>query len=172
MALADLGVVAEVERLSFSNPWPVASYVQELSDNRNAHYFVACRAAPDRPGNGGGRPPEVVGYGGIWMQYDEAHINTLAVHPRCRRRGIGERLLVRLMECALEVGAVDVTLEVRSSNDVAQRLYRKYGFEAVGDRRRYYSDNGEDALIMTTPDLYDPAWRLKFEDLRARIRRA
>jgi ribosomal-protein-alanine N-acetyltransferase len=90
---------------------------------------------------------------------DEAHIVAIATHPEYRRRGIGERLLSRALELAREREARAVTLEVRVSNLPAQRLYEKFGFRRVGVRRRYYTDTGEDAIIMTTPPLDDPAYQ-------------
>jgi [ribosomal protein S18]-alanine N-acetyltransferase len=171
MGVDDLEVVAEIERLSFPVPWPIAAYRQEITGNANAHYYVASvePVAGGLTGNGGGPWPEVVAYGGLWMQYDEAHVSTLAVHPRCRRRRIAERLLVRLIERAVDLGAGELTLEVRESNVAAQRLYEKYGFLVVGYRRRYYPDNGEDALIMTTPDVADEAWQGLLDQRRATL---
>src|SRR5205823_14215141 len=95
----------------------------------------------------------IVGYAGIWVMTDEAHVTTIASHPDFRGRGIGELLLVALIRRGIEVGARWTTLEVRASNTVAQNLYRKYTFKEMGVRRRYYSDNGEDALVMWTDAL-------------------
>ncbi len=110
--------------------------------------------------------PPVVGYGGFWLMVDEAHISTIASHPQWRGRGIGELLLVTMIDAAIEMGANAVTLEVRVSNSVAQDLYRKYGFERVGTRKGYYSDNGEDALIMTTPRVTSAQFNRRFQELR------
>jgi ribosomal-protein-alanine N-acetyltransferase len=95
----------------------------------------------------------IVGYAGIWVMTDEAHVTTIASHPDARGQGIGEFLLVALIHRSMEVGARWMTLEVRASNSVAQNLYRKYTFKEMGVRRRYYSDNGEDALVMWTDAL-------------------
>ena len=95
----------------------------------------------------------IVGYAGIWVMTDEAHVTTIASHPDMRGSGIGEFLLVALIHRGIEVGARWMTLEVRASNAVAQNLYRKYTFKEMGVRRRYYSDNGEDALVMWTDAL-------------------
>ena len=145
MGLADLPAVQSIERASFATPWPPNAYRSELETNRLAHYLVA-RA--DR---------EVVGFGGIWIMVDEAHITTFAVAPEWRRRRVGERLLLALLDLAVARRASEATLEVRLSNLPARRLYEKYGFRPVGLRPRYYSDNGEDALIMTTEPLASPA---------------
>jgi ribosomal-protein-alanine N-acetyltransferase len=95
----------------------------------------------------------IVGYAGLWVMTDEAHVTTIATHPAVRGRGVGELLLVALIHRGIEVGARWTTLEVRASNGVAQSLYRKYTFKEMGVRKRYYSDNGEDALVMWTDAL-------------------
>jgi len=113
----------------------------------------------------------LAGYAGLWLMVDEAHITTIAVRPQYRGRGLGELLLVALAEVAYDINARWLTLEVRVSNDVAQTLYRKYGFKPAGVRHRYYSDNQEDALIMWTDEIRSPEWRERFEALRADLRR-
>jgi ribosomal-protein-alanine N-acetyltransferase len=156
MRMADVAAVLEIERLSFSSPWPAFAFEQELTANRLAHYRVA------RLGD------RVVAFGGIWLMVDEAHITTFGVHPDHRRRGIGRRLLLQLAEVALDLGSARMTLEVRVSNEPAQRLYRSFGFNVTGRRISYYSDDGEDALVMTTPDLTGPAMRAVLAAERAR----
>ena len=101
--------------------------------------------------------PPILGFAGMWILYDEAHITTIGVDPRYRGRGLGELLLIDLYDEALRRGAGWLTLEVRVSNTAAQELYRKYGFTVQGTRRRYYSDNNEDAYIMWSRSLQDPA---------------
>jgi len=154
MTLEDIAGVQEVERASFPVPWPASAFRHELTQNRNARYVVA------REGDG------IVAYAGLWLMVDEAHITTFAVLPDHRRRRIGERLLQRLFEIAEEVGAEWLTLEVRVSNIPAQRLYEKYGFRSAGVRRRYYSDNSEDALILWTDRIRDRAVRDRLAELR------
>jgi ribosomal-protein-alanine acetyltransferase len=112
---------------------------------------------------------QVVGYGGIWLMADEAHVTTFAVHPAYRRRRIGERMLIALLDLAVDRHAREATLEVRLSNLAARRLYEKYGFRPVGIRPRYYSDNQEDALIMTTEPLVMPAMLGRIARLRAAV---
>jgi ribosomal-protein-alanine N-acetyltransferase len=116
----------------------------------------------------------LVGYAGVWVTFDEGHITTIAVARRYRGSGVGEVLLNGLIDHARELGAVSMTLEVRVSNTVAQNLYSKYGFTVEGRRKRYYPDNGEDALIMWTEAMTDPEYqaRLKHlrQDLYARLR--
>ena len=106
----------------------------------------------------------IVGYAGIWVMTDEAHVTTIASHPDVRGRGVGELLLVALIHRGIEVGARWMTLEVRASNDVAQNLYRKYTFKEMGVRRRYYSDNGEDALVMWTDALDSDSFRQALDE--------
>jgi ribosomal-protein-alanine N-acetyltransferase len=110
----------------------------------------------------------VVAFGGIWLMVDEAHITTFGVHPDHRRRGIGRLLLLSLAEVAIELGSARMTLEVRVSNEPAQALYRSFGFRVSGRRIAYYSDDGEDALVMTTPELKGPAMQMLLADERAR----
>ena len=155
MTAEDLPAVQLIERASFTTPWPPQAYRQELESNRLAHYLVALIG------------DQVVGYGGIWLMVDEAHVTTFAVHPAYRRRRIGERMLIALLDMAKDRQAREATLEVRLSNLAARRLYEKYGFRPVGIRPRYYSDNQEDALIMTTEPLATPEMRERVARLRA-----
>lgn len=157
MALGDLDAVHRIEHASFSSPWPDDAYRSELQTNRLASYLVV-RTADD-----------IVAFGGIWLMVDEAHITTFAVDPAWRRQGIGERLLLALLEVALARRAREATLEVRLSNVAARRLYEKYGFRPVGLRPNYYTDDGEDALIMTTEALDGPAMRTRLAGLRAAL---
>jgi len=160
MRLADIPQVHEIERLSFSTPWPSYAFEQELTGNRLARYVVA--RVPD------GAEEHVAGFAGIWLMVDEAHITTFSVHPRWRRQGVGRRLLLRLLELALEIGARRMTLEVRISNSAAQALYAGFGFTVTGQRRAYYTDDGEDAYVMTTPELGGPSMQTVLDVERAR----
>jgi ribosomal-protein-alanine N-acetyltransferase len=105
----------------------------------------------------------IVGYAGIWIMTDESHITTIASHPDVRGMGVGEFLLVALIHRSIEIGARWMTLEVRATNSVAQNLYRKYTFKEMGVRRRYYSDNGEDALVMWTDALDSGSFEAAFD---------
>jgi ribosomal-protein-alanine N-acetyltransferase len=111
----------------------------------------------------------IVGYAGIWVMTDEAHVTTIASHPDVRGRGVGELLLLALIHRAMDVGARWMTLEVRASNAVAQNLYRKYTFKEMGVRRRYYSDNGEDALVMWTDALDSDSFEAALERNEAKL---
>jgi ribosomal-protein-alanine N-acetyltransferase len=157
MRLDDIAEVQAIERASFATPWPPQAYRSELETNRLASYLVARIA--------GG----IVGYAGIWLMVDEAHITTFAVHPGWRRRRIGERLLLTVLDVAIDRGAREATLEVRLSNLPARRLYEKYGFRPVGLRPRYYTDDNEDALIMTTDPLAGAGMRARMARLRAAL---
>lgn len=192
MQLRDVAEVMEIEQVSFPSPWSARAYRYELQENNLSHYLVARPRRPlakKEPGFltglcrerlverlqrslGVAVPPEVniLGYGGFWLMAGEAHISTIAVRPDWRRRGIGELLLVAMLERAVELGADLATLEVRISNVAAQGLYQKYGFAKVGLRPRYYSDRGEDALIMTTKHLTSAAFQSAFQRLKAELR--
>jgi ribosomal-protein-alanine N-acetyltransferase len=159
MRLGDIAAVLEIERLSFSSPWPAFAFEQELTANRLAHYRVARLDG------------RVVAFGGIWLMVDEAHVTTFGVHPDHRRHGIGRLLLLHLAEAAIELGSSRMTLEVRVSNAAAQALYRSFGFRVSGRRIAYYSDDGEDALVMTTPELAGPEMSAVLSAERARAAR-
>ena len=157
MRLDDLPGVHAIEQASFTTPWPPQAYRNELESNRLAHLLVA------RAGDA------IAAYGGMWLMVDEAHITTFAVHPAWRRQRIGERLLLAFLDIATDQGAHEATLEVRLSNLAARKLYEKYGFRPVGLRPRYYTDDHEDALIMTTLPLDDPAMRARIALRRAEL---
>ena len=108
----------------------------------------------------------IAGIAGFWVMVDEAHITTIATRNDYRRQGIGERLLISAIEMAMQLSAQVVTLEVRLSNKEAQALYQKYGFRKVGVRRAYYSDNGEDALLMTTDTMSSALFQSRFQRLK------
>lgn len=142
MRLDDLARVVEIDRLSFSLPWSENAFRYELLENPSSLSLVAELEQE-------GQSPSVVGCGVAWLIMDEAHIATIAVHPAHRQRGIGKRLLAEMLKAVIERGARLATLEVREGNLAARRLYRRFGFENVGRRPRYYKDNQEDAIIMT-----------------------
>lgn len=146
MLLEDLPAVQEIDRLSFSLPWPASSFRYELLENEHSQLWVAEVQHPSGQ-------KTVVGAIVIWLVVDEAHIATLAVHPDYRQMGIGKYLLITALKAALQEGIQSATLEVRASNRVAQALYQQFGFIVVGERKGYYQDNREDALIMTLPQI-------------------
>ncbi|HEX5417805.1 MAG TPA: ribosomal protein S18-alanine N-acetyltransferase [Chloroflexota bacterium] len=196
MQFEDIDAVSAVERECFTTPWPTSAYRRELRDNRLGRYIVLVEMPGNGPGapvpdhaneeNPGGvrravgqllrpfsRPTStlpsnerVVGFAGMWLMLDEAHVTTIGVKPELRGHGLGELLFATLMEIAMNVGARRVTLEVRVSNYSAQALYRKYTFREEGIRRRYYSDNNEDALIMWSEALDAPLFQQRFRQIR------
>ncbi len=136
MTAADIAAVDELDMLSFSQPWPKNTFETELA-NVNARCWVADVAG------------QVAAALVFWRVLDEAHLATIAVHPAFRRRGIARQLLQAAMSAAHEEGARIYHLEVRAGNEAAQKLYGEFGFETVGRRTKYYSDTGEDAVLMT-----------------------
>jgi ribosomal-protein-alanine N-acetyltransferase len=163
-----------IEQASFPSPWPISAYRYELNQNDLSTYLVLRQRRAEAPKGRlhlgrlwhRAQPSPVLGYGGFWIILDEGHISTIAVHPDWRGKGLGEMMLVALIETAMLRGAEEVTLEVRVSNQVAQHLYAKYGFAQVGVRKRYYHDNNEDALIMTTPRLHEAVFSDRYAALR------
>ena len=149
MTLADLDEIMEIEPVAFgSHHWSRQSFANELG-NLGGHYYVACEPTDGR----------IYGYSGFWLIGEEAHITTLAVHPDYRRMHAGERLLLNDIYYANRVGANWMTLEVRVSNETAQKLYLKYGFKSLGLRRNYYQDNSEDAMVLWTENIHDPDFK-------------
>ena len=174
MELPDVDQVSEIEREAFPTLWPPTSYTRELK-NRQARYFVCIedgvhidipkvpsprslfdmilrrRRGIQDPGTESRR--HVVGFIGLWFLANEAHIVSVAVRHTYKRQGIGELLVLGSLEVASSSDQRLVTLEVRVSNDNARKLYAKYGFSEMGVRPRYYVDNDEDAIIMSTESL-------------------
>lgn len=166
MSTADVTQVAALEKLIFPLPWSALAFEYELRHNPMAHFAVLRRRAPvDETASS----PPILGYAGFWLIVNEAHICTLGVHPDWRGRGLGELLLTNLIDRASERGAAVATLEVRASNHVAQSMYRKYGFEITGRRKGYYSDNAEDAIIMTTGAIASQSYQRRFTVLKAEL---
>jgi ribosomal-protein-alanine N-acetyltransferase len=188
MTEADIAQVAEIERQSFPTTWPQTAYRRELA-NHLARYLVVVDRTKTQPAEQDTRPRRafldlfrrkavrgnttdyIVGYVGVWLMVDQAHIVAIAVRDSYRRRGLGELLLAESIDLALGNGQDSVTLEVRRSNGAAQQLYDKYRFLKVGVRRRYYTDNHEDALIMTTPPIDSDSYREHLAYLRDRWER-
>jgi ribosomal-protein-alanine N-acetyltransferase len=135
MTSADIDEVIAIERSSFQFPWSTRFFLEELQ----VKCARAVLAEIDR---------RIVGYVLFWLLADEVDIHNIAVHPDFRRRGLGRLLLDQVVAAARAHDAVRVTLDVRCSNTSAQRLYQTFGFVLQGLRKGYYSDNGEDALVM------------------------
>lgn len=192
----DIEQVMLIEHEAFAAPWTANAYRHELHQNELAHYRVVRKQRvpalatlsarkPPRPiwrtlfGTKESHPAAaapiavalspVLAYGGFWIMVDEAHISTIATARAWRGKHLGELILVGMIEQAQDLGAKFITLEVRMSNTVAQNLYHKYRFTVQGRRKRYYSDNGEDALIMTTDEIDKPAFQQAYTALKAQL---
>lgn len=137
MTAEDVPAVAALDQISFSLPWPERSFHFEVTGNPASRCWVA---------EADGR---VAGMIVAWLFVDEVHIATLATHPDFRRQGIAQELLTHTLRYTHDEGAVTSFLEVRESNLAAQEMYRKFGYESTGRRKRYYKDNDEDAILMT-----------------------
>lgn len=141
MHLNDLNAVLAIDRLSFPTPAKVKLYQYELTQNSMAHYQVMLDG------------DALIGYSGFWMIADECHISSIAIHPDWRGRKLGDALLLYMLDCARKHNPILATLEVRRSNTIAQALYLRHNFAIVGERRRYYKDTNEDAILMTREPL-------------------
>ncbi len=194
MLESDIAEVQKIERCSFSTLWSANTYRRELRNPASSRYIVvrashtlpppiprASEAATQRSTwlgmlfagffSTSEINPEypIVGYGGLWLTVDDAHITTIAVTPSYRGQGLGELLLNGLIDHAQDLHAALLTLEVRVSNVVAQNLYLKYGFHIAGRRPRYYTDNAEDALIMSTDALHSREYQSRLSTLRRQL---
>lgn len=152
MRESDISTVQEIERRIFSSPWPRNAYFRELNSRSTAYYIVLRRQSGPRMG-------EIIGYAGMWRMYDEAHVTTIGVREDLQGSGYGRVLFSGLVQAAYEMGAKWITLEVRASNEHAMRMYEGFGFKVIGRRRGYYTDNGEDALVMWSDSIYAPRFR-------------
>jgi len=187
----DLDEIMSLERQCFADPWTRRMYLSDLTTNEAATYLtlrIADSKWPLRVANGkwprsvedgagqtadsasglsaiGHQPSPILAYGGLWLLLDEAHIATVASHPDWRGCGLGQWLMLALLEAAMGRGAATSTLEVRAGNLPARRLYEKLGYEVTGLRKNYYRD-GEDGLIMTTPPLAEPVMQARLSAAR------
>ena len=137
----DIDEILDIENLCFKSPWTRDAFKQELYLEWSK-FFVAKKFTPHKK--------KIVGYICLWMVTNEVHVLNLAIHPNFRRHGIATSLLSFGINFAMRAGAEVATLEVRKSNIPAISLYKKFGFEVMGLRRRYYPDNYEDAVIMSS----------------------
>jgi [ribosomal protein S18]-alanine N-acetyltransferase len=196
MSADDIPQVSEIDREAFPTEWPPPSFKRELGSSM-VRYLVAldesrCAVADattpkrsaweslvagirhmlgrnDASADVAAQDAQlIVGYASIWMMVDESHLTSIAVRKSHQRQGIGELLLIAVIRLSLQMKAQVVTLEVRASNHSAQTLYAKYGFKSVGIRRRYYTDNSEDAVVMTTDKITSPAYQAKLMEMEAK----
>ena len=141
MTVDDLEQVVAIDQISFSLPWPARSFRFEVTDNEASRCWVA-----DLDGR-------IIAMLVGWFIVDELHVATIATHPEFRGQGIGREILLHALCVAKEEGAIKSFLEVRESNEVAQNMYRNFGFVEDGRRKGYYKDNGEDAILMSLDQL-------------------
>jgi len=146
----------EVTATSEKNPYKLAARVRQLFNYNQ--FFRVESASLDRE--------YILGFAGFWIMADEAHITNVAVRKIYRRQGIGELLLISMIDLAKELNARNLTLEVRASNTAAQKLYSKYGFSQVGLRHGYYTDNKENAVLMSTEDIISASFQSHLNQLK------
>ena len=190
----DIPQVTEIDHDAFPTEWPPTNFPREL-ENKLAYYIIAYEnkdTYPEKSPVPAGKetnpglinrirrifsrsqvpnenPPEeisILGYAGMWIMADEAHVTSIASHKEHRHQGIGEVLLINLIELAMTKHARIVTLEARVSNLVAQNLYYKFSFDKLGVRKAYYLDNKEDAVIMSTEYIGSPSFKEKFSKVK------
>ncbi len=157
MSEADLAEVQAIEREIFATPWPRSAYLRELASTQTARYIVLRQET------------EIVGYGGLWKLQDEAHVTTIGVRRDLQHRGFGRVLFCALVELGYQLNAKWMTLEVRPSNVNAQLMYESFGFKVIGRRRGYYTDNGEDALVMWSDSMFSNRFRSAHQENLSRI---
>jgi ribosomal-protein-alanine N-acetyltransferase len=147
MQLDDFSQVHIIDQFSFNNPWPRSAYRFEILENQNSYTWLA--EIDER----------ITAVIVCWLILDEIHIATLAVHPEFRKQGVGKQIVIHALQTLIPKGALSATLEVRAGNQAAQNLYHHFGFRKVGQRKHYYKDSGEDAILMTAepfgPDYLD-----------------
>jgi ribosomal-protein-alanine N-acetyltransferase len=153
----DIPAVQVIEREIFLSPWPRNAYATELAQNRQASYIVLREDG------------ELVGYAGLWKVVHEAHVTTIGVRGQDQGKGYGKTLFAALIQRSYELGARWMTLEVRAGNLHAIHLYEWFGFKSIGRRRGYYTDNGEDAVIMWSDSIHAPAFKSRFIDIFSSI---
>lgn len=152
-----LRAVVKIEAKVYPRPWSHSLFVSELALRSTRAYFVA------KVGR------DIVGYAGLMMSMTDGHVTTIAVDPAWHRHGIGTRLLLALAREGIEREATALTLEVRLSNKGAQDMYKRFGFTAVGVRKGYYGDTGEDALVMWAYHVADAEYSQLLDALERRV---
>jgi ribosomal-protein-alanine N-acetyltransferase len=171
MREGDIATVQEIEREIFATPWPRNAYFRELASRSSAHYVVLRQEGVEAPARfrSADMDATIVGYGGMWRMYDEAHVTTIGVRRDLHHHGYGRILFAGLVQAAYDMGAKWVTLEVRTTNDNAMKMYEGFGFKVIGRRKGYYTDNGEDAIVMWSDSIHSPRFRRAYETNLERI---
>ncbi len=154
MVETDIATVLDIERRTYPEPWSEGVFRDELGQSSRV-YLVA-----EREG-------QLIGFAGLMLVEDDAHVTTLAVDSAVRQRGVGTRLMLELVAAVLDRGARNLTLEVRATNEGAQRLYNRFGMSAVGVRKHYYRD--DDAVIMWVTDIDQPEYGDRLDEIRALV---
>ena len=149
MEACHIDEVVEIENKSFKTPWSKDAFVSEIERNKCAKYRVLMIGDGDENSN------RIAAYGGLWHVVDEGHITNIAVHPDFRERGLGAAIVEDMIICARKMQISALTLEVRTGNTAALKLYKKYGFKEIALRKNYYADTGEDAIIMWKNDIQE-----------------
>ncbi len=149
----DLSAILELDQACFGGLWTLEGYQREL-DSPNSDLLGIFAPHSSKT---------LLGMGCFWSILEEAHITIVAVHPQYQRQGLGQALIYALLKTASDRNLELATLEVRASNEAAISLYQKFGFKTAGRRRRYYQDNGEDALILWLSDLQQPSFMEKLQ---------
>jgi len=158
MSLSHLDDVMEIEEKCYGeHHWSRESFVNEI-DNSISEYLCVVN-----------EENKCIGYLGMWKIIDEAHITNFAVHPLFQRKGAGHFLIVNALEKCYENKIKFITLEVRVSNEKAQRIYERFGFKSLGERKHYYQDNGEDAIIMWTENIFSEKYKKLFDENKKRL---
>ena len=150
MKILDIDTIYEIETETFATPWSKSSFVKEITDNVSARYLVI-----EKDG-------KLLGYAGTWIVFEESHITNIAISEKYRGLGYGSKLTKAILQYCANLAVQYVTLEVRRSNLIAQKMYKTLGFEELGVRKRYYEDNNEDALLMVLTHM--PAIQEDFDD--------
>ncbi|WGV28679.1 ribosomal protein S18-alanine N-acetyltransferase [Halotia branconii] len=155
----DLSAILELDQACFGGLWTMEGYQRELGSPNSDLIGLFSSISQTK----------LLGMGCFWSILEEAHITILAVHPQYHRQGLGQALLYSLLQTASDRGLERATLEVRTSNLAAISLYQKFGFKTAGRRRRYYQDNGEDALILWRSDLQQPQFQATLTDWHIKV---
>jgi ribosomal-protein-alanine N-acetyltransferase len=154
---ADIADVRRIELAVFPTPWPGSAYQRELTYNHAAHYLCLRRSG------------EIVGYGGLWAVGEESHVTTIGVAEEQQGKGLGRVMFAALVNRSYALRANFISLEVRPTNEPAIHLYDTFGFKVIGRRRGYYTDNGEDALVMWSDLIQAPAFKRRFLRILDRV---
>lgn len=157
MVVEDIPTVRAIELDVFPTPWPSNAYHRELTANRSAHYSCLWNES------------DIVAYGGLWSVGEEAHVTTIGVRRSDQGRGLGKMMFAALVNQSYSLGANFVSLEVRPTNETAIRLYETFGFKVMGRRRGYYTDNGEDAMVMWSDLIHAPRFKERFLRLAGQL---